>query len=178
MTRLTDALAAKALRPEAPYSHVSAVPWRAALAAAVILATVAAFAAGRDAASAWAVQASGPELTQLLRFMAVVKLGMALGASGLAWWRLGNPLSAGLALSYLAACALMAAAPGLIWSMGHVVLGAVLFHAGFALLLLLGWADRGEIQAATLGRLRLGQRLATGTATSLRRNGGSVQGGS
>ena len=38
----------------------------------------------------------------------------------------------------------MAAAPGLIWSMAHVVAGAVLLHGGLVLVAVLFWTDGGS----------------------------------
>ena len=177
MSRLSDAFASGAFAPT-PRHPLSAVQYRVALAAAVALSAAIGIVACFDATSAGAVRVAGPELTSVLRFMAVVKAAMALGAGSLAWWRLGCPVGPGVALPCIAACALMAAAPGLIWSMEHVVLGAALFHAGLLLILILSWADRGEVQAIALGKRRFSQRRVAGTATSLRRNGGSVQGGS
>ena len=78
--------------------------------------------------------------------MAIVKAALAAGAVALVWWRSAYPASRRAMLAYVAACLLMAAAPGLIWSMAHVILGAVLFHAGLALLLLVCWTDGASTQ--------------------------------
>jgi hypothetical protein len=88
------------------------------------------------------------ELVPLLRFMAAVKAGMALLAVALVCWRLRFPMRPGLAAAAIGGAALMAAAPGMIWQMQHMILAAVLFHGGLLLLLGLGWADRdGSAQA-------------------------------
>jgi hypothetical protein len=62
--------------------------------------------------------------------MAVLKLGAAVAGATLAYWRLGSPVSSGLAAALIAASAFMAAAPGLIWSNIHVGVGALLFYIG------------------------------------------------
>jgi hypothetical protein len=87
-----------------------------------------------------------------------------------------------VAVFAIAASALMALGAGVIWSMTHVVAGGVLFHAGLIAWLVLGYADGMGTRAtlADLGTCLVARqrRRTTGTATSLRRNGGSVQGGS
>ena len=115
-------------------------PYRPALIAAVLLAAVAAFALGHEPAAHNAAPADA-DLARLLRFMAVIKAGMAVMASWLVDWRLRFAAPPRLATAYIAALALMVAGPGLIWSMTHIIVGAVLFHAGLLLLLALGWAD-------------------------------------
>ena len=64
--------------------------------------------------------------------------------------------------------------------MAHIVLGSALFYAGLLSLVILGYVDRDKVQevAPRLGLLRAIQRRETTTAASVRRNGGSVQGGS
>jgi hypothetical protein len=101
-----------------------------------------------QAASAQA--AAGPELAMLLRFMAVVKAGMALATLALTAWRFGFSISPAQALGYLGAGTLMAAAPLPIWQLAHVAAGAALFHLGLLLLLVALFADRGT--AAELAR--------------------------
>jgi hypothetical protein len=115
-----------------------------------------------------------PELVMLLRFMAVLKAAMAIGALVLVAWRLRRPAGPALAASGIASVAFMAAGAGLIWSLGHVALGAVLFHAGLFTLLVAAWRDGLPWPR----RLMLPQRATTGTATSFLRRNGSVQGGS
>ncbi|ABD05202.1 conserved hypothetical protein [Rhodopseudomonas palustris HaA2] len=122
-------------------------------AAAIIAALVATLS---DATSLTAQQAD-PELVMLLRFMAGVKALLALAALGAAVWRLGYPTSPTLTLGYTLAPALMCAAPVVIWQIAHVGVGAALFHAGFVLLLLALYADRGEateLAKSTVLRLR------------------------
>ncbi|MDQ2802819.1 MAG: hypothetical protein M3Y41_09090, partial [Pseudomonadota bacterium] len=96
-------------------------------------------------------------------FMAVFKAALAAGAVWLVWWRSGYPVTLRLAMSYITACFLMAAGPGLVWSMAHVALGAVLVHAGLALLLAACWFDRGSTQdlVAALGERHARRRRET-----------------
>jgi TPR repeat protein len=110
---------------------------RAALAAAVLLAVAAAHLAADGDASARA--AADPELARLLRAMAFIKASMAAAAVWLADRLLRQPLPAGLAAGLVLAVSLMAAAPVLMWHVAHVGTGALLFHAGMVLLLVLGW---------------------------------------
>jgi len=70
------------------------------------------------------------ELLTLLRFMAVVKLCAALTGGALAYWRFGSQVNSGFAAALIAATALMAAAPGLIWAGVFVGLAALLFYMG------------------------------------------------
>lgn len=135
--RSTVPTATRWTRPAIPY-----IPYRGVLFAAVAAAVAAGFVAAHAPASARAAEAAGTELTRLLRFMALTKAAFAVGALLLADWRLRRPATPASAASYVAVCALMAAGPGLIWSVAHVAAGAVLFHAGLALLLVLAWTDR------------------------------------
>ncbi len=110
----------------------------AALAGAVLCAVAVAHLAADDAASARAA-AADPELAWLLRAMALTKAAMAAAAAWLADRLLRRPLGPGLAAGLISATALMAAAPVLMWHVAHVGTGAVLFHAGMVLMLVLGW---------------------------------------
>lgn len=126
----------------------SAVVHRGVLAVAVMSAVVAAVVAAHDGAAARAAALTGPELTRVLRFMALVKAALATGAL---WWadrRLRHPATPVVAAAWIAACAPMAAATVLIWSLAHVAAGAAAFHAGFALLLVLGLTDRASTSDA------------------------------
>ncbi len=102
------------------------------------------FIATSPTASDAAIYAAGPDLAMLLRFMALVKAGFALGLVALSAWRLGFPASPRVAAAYLVACALMPAGAGLIWHLAHVITGAALFHAGLITVLALFWLDRDE----------------------------------
>lgn len=104
------------------------------------LAGFAGFALGY-AASAAASTSADPELTVLLRFMALTKLAMALGAAVLVDWRLRYPASSGVAAAYLIAICVMAAVPGLIWSMAYMIPAAAAFHGAMLLALLTALQD-------------------------------------
>jgi hypothetical protein len=173
MSRLSDAHAYGAF-PAAP-ARAGALR-RIVLLIAVVLAAATAVVAGQDAVSVQVARAQGPDLVRLLRFLAGVKDVAALGAAALAWWRLGYAARPGIAAATVAAAAVLGAGSGLIWCMGHIIAGSALFYAGLIGLAGVAAADRAAT-GALLARL-VGQRGTTGTATSLRRNGGSVHGGS
>lgn len=84
-----------------------------------------------------------PKLLLLLRFMAAMKFCGVLLAAGATQWRLTHPIEGRLAAGYVATLVVMAAAPGLIWSLGGIALGALLFHAGLLAFLVLAWKDDG-----------------------------------
>ena len=114
--------------------------------AAILAATLAtAFVAGAALGHAHAADAAGFEgaLVMLLRFMAVCKAAGVVGATALVFWRLGRPLGTAAFAGCVVALALMAVAPGLIWSLGLIAPGAVMFHAGFLTLLVLAARDDG-----------------------------------
>jgi len=116
----------------------------------VIAVAVAASAVAAAApASSVAVAHAGAELTRLLRFMAVLKAAIAATAAAVLFWRLGAAITLPWFTAYAAACAAMAAGPGVIWAMVHVGLGAVLLHGGLLAVILLLWRDPG-----TAGRLQ------------------------
>jgi hypothetical protein len=81
------------------------------------------------------------KLLLLLRFMAVVKFLGVLVAAAVLQWRFRTSVTGPKATVYLVALAAMAAAPGLIWSLGGIALGAFLFHAGLLAFLCLAWKD-------------------------------------
>ena len=71
----------------------------------------------------------------------LLKAAMAAAAIGAVLWRLGWPVSPVRFGLYALAGAAMVAGPGLIWTMAHVGLGALLMHAGLAAILVLLWRD-------------------------------------
>ena len=94
--------------------------------------------------------AADPELALLLRFMAIVKAGIALGAAALVARRMRDPVQPAAALAYVAAASSMAAGAGFIWQLEHVAAGAVLVHGGLVALAAVAWMDRaGWAQAAS-----------------------------
>lgn len=135
--------------------------WRPFLAAAVL-----------GAATLALATQPGPhdlELATLLRFMAVVKAAMALGAAALVGWRLGWPVRPTTALGYIAGASSMAAGAGLIWQLGHVGAGALLVHGGLVALAGLAWLDRaGWDQAASALPASIRSRRSAWPGTAIR----------
>ncbi len=127
-------------------AHARRRPSRAAILAGAL---VAAFVAGAVVGRAHAVDTSGFEgpLVLLLRFMAACKAAGVIGAAALVAWRLGRPLSTAAFAGYGVALVLMAAAPGLIWSLGLIAPGALVFHAGLLTFLVLAARDDGVAAA-------------------------------
>ena len=92
----------------------------------------------------------GP-LRLLIRFMAAMKLAGVVGAAALIHWRLRQPIPRRMATAYVVSLAPMAVAPGLIWSLAHVGLAALLFHAGLLMFLYLAWKDDGVLARRRIG---------------------------
>ena len=98
-----------------------------------------AFAAALADASAYA--AAEPELVLLLRGMAVIKAGMALAALGLAFWRLGQPVSLAAASGYLLGIWALGGATVSIALLSHLPAAAGLFHIAVFGLIVLAWRE-------------------------------------
>lgn len=113
--------------------------WPALLYAGVVTGGVTGLVVGRMAGGD--TEGMERQLVFLPRFMAAVKGLMVLCVLGLTQWRLRQPAGEALTLAYGLSLALMAAAPGLIWSLAHIALGAACFHAGLVLFLVLAWRD-------------------------------------
>ena len=110
-----------------------------------------------------------PELAVLLRFMAVVKAAMALGAAALVGWRFGSPVRPATGLAYIAGTASMAAGAGLIWRLSHIGAGALLVHGGLLALAGLAWLDRaGWDQAASAISASIRSRRSAWPGTAIR----------
>jgi hypothetical protein len=107
----------------------------------ITIAFLAGFHATGGPATAAAVAQDGPALARLMRFMAVVKMGMALCATAALLWRLGAAVTLPRFGAYAITAGAMAAGPGLIWGMVHVALGALLLHGGLIAILVLLWRD-------------------------------------
>ena len=128
---------------------------RSLMALIVIGAIGLSFALPDASATSRAVANAGLELTRLMRFMAVIKGAMAVGAAAALFWRLGSDVSFERFAAYGACCAAMAAGPGLIWGMAHVGLGALLLHGGLIALVVLLWRDSAlpvRLEAALAAR--------------------------
>ncbi len=105
--------------------------------------------------AAEAARAAGPELARLLRAMAALKVVLAAPVAAAVVWRLATPVSPWRLATYGLAGGAMAAGPGLIWSLSHVALGALLLHAGLFGALVLLWRDgavRTRLAAAIAAR--------------------------
>ncbi|WP_048859517.1 hypothetical protein, partial [Acidisphaera rubrifaciens] len=117
--------------------------------AAMLAAAVLGYVLSRDAASAAALRWTDPGLVRLLRGMALLKAVLAGGAGALVVWRLRHTTPPRLAALYVLAGVLMASAPGVVWTLSHLVAGAALFHAGLLLGVVLAWADRAPARPTT-----------------------------
>jgi hypothetical protein len=120
---------------------VQAPAARLCLILAVAAGAGAGFAATGQGAAAHAIAAAGPDLTRLLRAMAVIKVLLAGLAGAAVFWRLGGPVGLARLAAYAAASFAMAAGPGLIWGMCHFGAGALLLHGGLLATILLLWRD-------------------------------------
>ena len=147
--------------PQRPAALPATRSWHPVLAVAVLGA--AALALATPAAP------SDPELAALLRFMAVLKAAMALGAATLLGWRLRSPVRPAVGLGYVVGAAGMAAGAGLIWRLGHVGAGACLVHGGLLTLAALAWADRaGWDQAASAVSASMRSKRSAWPGTAIR----------
>jgi hypothetical protein len=116
----------------------SARPFLIALA---LIAATAGFLATNSSQTAHMAKLDGESLTRLMRAMAVIKCLFAAVAFTAIIWRLAAPISATWLIAYAAATSGMAAGPGLIWGMVHIIAGAILLHGGLLLAVLLLWRD-------------------------------------
>ena len=104
-------------------------------------AVIAGFLATGTEATNLAIGRDGADLTRLMRFLAAIKGMIALAASAAVLWRLGAAIALPWFAAYAVTCASMVAGPVLIWSMSHVVLGALLLHGGLFATIMLLWND-------------------------------------
>jgi hypothetical protein len=114
---------------------------RAGLLAVIAVSAIAGYFATASQASHLAMAHDGAALTRLMRFMAVIKAGMAVAVSAAVLWRLGATITLPWFIGYATSCAAMAAGPGLIWGMAHIGLGALLLHGGLLISIVLVWRD-------------------------------------
>jgi hypothetical protein len=131
---------------------------RAALLLIIATALLAGFFATGGPATTAAVAHDGAALTRLMRFMAVLKAALAVGAAVAVLWRLGAAITLPWFAAYALAAAGMAAGPGLIWGMVHVGTGALLLHGGLFASILLLWRD--PVVGERLGALVTARRMA------------------
>jgi hypothetical protein len=129
------------LADQAAHTSLSPATVRAGLVLLTGIALIAGFAlTGHDAAQQ-AIGQAGPDLTRLLRAMALLKAGIAAGLVAAILWRLSAAIGAVWFAAYAAATAAMASGPALIWDMAHVIAGAVLLHTGLLAAVVLLWRD-------------------------------------
>jgi hypothetical protein len=102
---------------------------------------IAGFLATGSQASHAAILRDGAEFTRLMRFLAAIKMVLALAAAAAVLWRLGVGISLPSFAAYATTGALMAAGPGLIWDMSQIGLGALLLHGGLIGTITLLWFD-------------------------------------
>ncbi len=156
MTTATSSLPASIAVPEtrAPASASGALTARASMILVLMVAVVTGWLATGEDATTRAVAAAGDDLVRLLRSMAALKALIALGAAAALVWRLGAPVSRARFALYAVAAAAMAAGPGVIWGMAYVRTGAMLLHAGLAVVAVTLWRDPavGERLAGVLRR--------------------------
>jgi hypothetical protein len=152
----TAATTSAAAPPQA--GTISPTLVRAALLLIIATALLAGFFATGGPATTAAVGHDGAALTRLMRFMAVLKAALAVGATVAVLWRLGAAITLPWFGAYALAAAGMAAGPGLIWGMVHVGTGALLLHGGLFASILLLWRD--PVVGERLGALVTARRMA------------------
>lgn len=139
-----------------PRETVACAPQKSRMArGAIVLALLAGAGAGLAIGIQTAPTAE-PELMNLLRAMAVLKVAFVAAAAGSILWRLQAPIRPAWLLAYAATCAAMAAGPILIWFSSHIVMASVLLHGGVAGAAVLLWRDGGtaDLLRATVFRRR------------------------
>jgi len=112
------------------------------------------------------IAGKGGDWANLLRAMAAIKMLFAGAASAAVLWRLGAPISATRWGGYAVATAAAWAGPGLIWGLVHILLGAVLLHAGLIAMAVLIWRDPAtrERLSKIVARRRIDCRDTLGNA--------------
>ncbi len=131
-------LATQTARPALTATHR-----RAALLAILALGLAAGFVITSPAETASAIHRAGPDLTRLLRGMALLKTAMLTAAAGAILWRFGTPVPRPWFAAYAAALGAMALGPGLVWGMYHLYLGSAAMNGGLIATLILLWRDPG-----------------------------------
>jgi hypothetical protein len=82
-----------------------------------------------------------PALALLLRFMGLVKLGVAAGATALLYWRLRYPMTAPVRRVAIISTWCLAAGAAMLVQLAYLVPAALVFHLGLAALLILAWRE-------------------------------------
>ncbi len=114
---------------------------RTLLMAVIVLAFGGGMLATDSAHTARLIAGEGGDWANLLRAMAAIKMLAAGAASAAVLWRLGAPITATRWGAYALATAAAWVGPGLIWGLAHILLGAVLLHAGLIATGVLVWRD-------------------------------------
>jgi hypothetical protein len=135
-------LAALFNRADAPPAHQETIygkasGWKARLRLGLTAGFILAAAGGYFAGKSGPAFEMEPELILLIRFMAFLKMLMAMGAALLVGWRLGQSPSAGQSIGGAFGVMIMAAGPALIWNINHLIVGSALFYGGLAMILCL-----------------------------------------
>jgi hypothetical protein len=138
---MTIALARPAAWTSSVTQPVSTARARWALLVVVAAAAVGGFCFGDGQATARAITEAGPELTRLLRGMALLKAALGAAAVAGVLFRLAAPVSRLRFTGYALACAAMAVGVGLIWQMAFLRSGAFLLHAGLLVAVVMLFRD-------------------------------------
>jgi hypothetical protein len=114
----------------------------AVLRTALVVACIAALAFALWSGDSAAHAAYDPDLARVLRFMAIVKAGIALSAMALLLWRFGRPVSIWGACACIAGTCLLVGASVLIWQLTSIPAAAGAFHVGLLVVLVAAWRER------------------------------------
>jgi hypothetical protein len=82
-----------------------------------------------------------PDLSHLLRGMAVIKAALAVLAIAVLSWRFARPIPPATAVAYVIGAWLMAAASMIVWRLSFIGVGALAFHTGELTLLIVAWRE-------------------------------------
>jgi len=82
-----------------------------------------------------------PALALLLRFIGLVKLGVAAGVAALLFWRLRYPMTASVRRVAFISTWCLAASATMLAQLAYLVPAALVFHLGFGALLMLAWRE-------------------------------------
>ncbi|MHA7872997.1 MAG: hypothetical protein ACX939_11660 [Hyphococcus sp.] len=88
-----------------------------------------------------------PELAQLLRAFAALKIAFLAPMIGIAWLRLDASAPAPLAAAYISIVTIAGAALALIAKLAAVGLGSFLFHGALIAFLITAWRDKGFVDS-------------------------------
>lgn len=116
----------------------------AARRARLILLAASAAAAGAGAWLSGLAPASiaDPDLTRLLKAMAMIKVAIVIAGITAVGWRLSWPAPAPVTTAYIAGAALTSGASILIWNLAWIPVAALVYHAGAGLMIAAAFFDR------------------------------------